>query len=153
MPGSQHAWHIYSDGGCAPSNPGPAGWGVVCEPPNGQDVIERCGFLGHGTNQVAELSGAIEGLKLTPEGALVVLVSDSQYVIKGLSEWRRGWERRGWRNAKGEQVANADLWRALFSLADARKVSPRWVRGHNGHAQNERADRLVAKALQEKTSP
>ncbi len=150
MPDVAQTWMVYSDGGCAPHNPGPAAWGVVCEPPGGAPAIERYGFLGYGTNQIAEIAAAIEGLKLTPEGSSVVLVSDSQYVVKGLSEWRKGWERRGWRNSKGEPVANADLWRAIFALWDARKVTARWVRGHSGHPQNERADRLVAKALRER---
>ncbi len=76
------------------------------------------------------------------------LVSDSQYVLKGLSEWRAGWERRGFRNAKGDPVANLELWKRLFAVADARKVSVRWVRGHQGNVNNERADRLAVAALQ-----
>ena len=91
---------------------------------------------------------AIEGLSRTPEGAAVELVSDSQYVLKGLSEWRAGWERRGFRNAKGDPVANLELWKRLFAVADARKVSVRWVRGHQGNVNNERADRLAVAALQ-----
>jgi ribonuclease HI len=79
----------------------------------------------------------------------VELVSDSQYVLKGLTEWRKGWERKGFRNAKGEPVANLPLWRKLFALADARKVSVRWVRGHNGDLHNERVDGLANKALRE----
>lgn len=139
-------WTVYSDGGCAPHNPGPAAWAVVIERPTGER-FERFQFIGHGTNQIAELTGAIEGLKLTPPGAPVLLVSDSQYVIKGLTEWRRGWERRGWRNKQGEPLANVELWRALFALADERGLTARWVRGHAGHPQNERADRLVGEAL------
>ncbi|MHB1770593.1 MAG: ribonuclease H family protein [Acidimicrobiales bacterium] len=142
----QPQWAVYSDGGCAPHNPGPAAWGALIETPTGE-TLERNGFIGHGTNQIAELTGAIEGLKVTPAGAEVLLVSDSQYVIKGLTEWRRGWERRGWRNSQGDPVANASLWRALFALADERRVQARWVRGHAGHPQNERADRLAGEAL------
>ena len=140
------SWAVYSDGGCAPHNPGPAAWGALIETPAGE-TLERNGFIGHGTNQIAELTGAIEGLRVTPLGAEVLLVSDSQYVIKGLTEWRRGWERRGWRNSQGDPVANASLWRALFALADERRVQARWVRGHAGHPQNERADRLAGEAL------
>ena len=104
--------------------------------------------IGPGTNQIAEITAAIEGLSRTPEGAAVELVSDSQYVLKGLSEWRAGWERRGFRNAKGDPVANLELWKRLFAVADARKVSVRWVRGHQGNVNNERADRLAVAALQ-----
>ena len=127
----QPQWAVYSDGGCAPHNPGPAAWGALIETPTGE-TLEHNGFIGHGTNQIAELTGAIEGLKATPAGAAVLLVSDSQYVIKGITEWRRGWERRGWRNSQGDPVANASLWRALFALADERRVQARWVRGPTG---------------------
>ncbi|EWS53084.1 MULTISPECIES: ribonuclease H [unclassified Methylibium] len=140
-------WIAYTDGACAPSNPGPAAWGAVLIAPDGRTETDHFGFIGHGTNQIAELTAAIEGLTRVPAGALVELVSDSQYVLKGLSEWRTGWERKGYRNSKGEPVANLHLWKQLFALADARKVSTRWVRGHNGDPLNERADALANKAL------
>lgn len=144
-------WVAYTDGACAPSNPGPSGWGVVLIAPEGHEITEHItehyGFIGPGTNQIAELTAAIEGLERTPPGAQVELVSDSQYVLKGLSEWRAGWERKGFRNSKGEQVANLALWKRLFALADLRKVKTRWVRGHNGDTHNERADALANKAL------
>ncbi len=141
-------WIAYTDGACAPSNPGPAGWGAVLIAPDGVTETDHYGFLGHGTNQIAELSAAIEGLERVPVGASVELVSDSQYVLKGLSEWRAGWERKGYRNSKGEPVANLALWKRLFAIADARKVATRWVRGHNGDPYNERADKLANTALQ-----
>lgn len=151
MPQGQAAWTLHCDGGCAPSNPGPAGWGVVLHGPAGQ-VSHHWGFLGPGTNQIAELNAAIAGLELTPAGAVVALVSDSQYVVKGLTEWRSGWERKGFRNSKGEPVANMALWKRLFALADERAVQARWVRGHAGHEHNEVADRLVAEALRTRAS-
>ena len=140
-------WVVYADGACAPSNPGPAGWGLVLIAPDGGGETDHFGFIGQGTNQIAELTAAIEGLSRVPEGEAVELVSDSQYVLKGLGEWRAGWERRGFRNAKGEPVANLALWKRLFALADARRVSTRWVRGHNGDVLNERADALAGQAL------
>ena len=140
-------WVLYADGACAPSNPGPSGWGLVLIAPDGQRETDHYGFIGHGTNQIAELTAAIEGLRRVPAGAQVELVSDSQYVLKGLSEWRAGWERRGFRNSKGEQVANLELWKRLFAEADARVVKTRWVRGHTGDPYNERADALANKAL------
>jgi ribonuclease HI len=115
--------------------------------PGAAAASEHYGFIGPGTNQVAELTAAIEGLTRVPAGAAVELVSDSQYVLKGLSEWRGGWERRGFRNSKGEPVANLGLWKRLFALADARRVATRWVRGHNGDVHNERADALANLAL------
>lgn len=145
-------WVAYTDGACAPTNPGPSGWGVVLLAPGAPSRTEHYGYIGPGTNQIAELTAAIEGLARVPSGAAVELVSDSQYVLKGLSEWRSGWERRGFKNSKGEPVANLGLWKRLFVLADARKVTTRWVRGHNGDVHNERADALANLALRERGS-
>ena len=142
-------WVAYTDGACAPSNPGPAAWGAVVLAPDGAEAAMHKGFIGPGTNQIAELTAAIEGLARTPEGAQVELVSDSQYVLKGLKEWRAGWERKSYRNSKGEPVANLALWKRLFALADARAVSTRWVRGHTGDFHNEQADQLANAALRD----
>lgn len=136
---------VYTDGGCQ-GNPGPAGWGVVLVS-KGRAVLEHSGFIGHATNQVAELVAAIEGLACTPEGAHVELVSDSQYVLKGLSEWRRGWERNGFQNSAGKPVANLGHWKRLYALADVRRVVVRWVRGHTGEPFNERCDQLAGLAI------
>lgn len=136
---------VYADGACK-HNPGPASWGIVVVA-NGIVQEEANGFLGHQTNQVAELSAAIEGLSRTAPGTTLELVSDSQYVLKGLTEWRKGWERRGWLNAKREPVANQTLWQRLFALADARTVRVRWVKGHNGDTYNERCDVLANQAI------
>ena len=139
-------WVAYTDGGCKPSNPGPAAWGAVLIEPNGTTIQRHNGFIGHGTNQIAELTAAIEGLSRIPEGAEIELVSDSQYVLKGLTEWRAGWLKRGWKNSKGEPVANQSLWKKLYAIADARKVSTRWVKGHSNDKYNEEADMLVHQA-------
>ena len=144
-------WVAYTDGACAHSNPGPAGWGAVLIAPDGRTETDHYGFIGPGTNQIAELTAALEGLTRVPAGDAVELVSDSQYVLKGLTEWRAGWERKGYRNSKGEPVANLALWKQLFAAADARKVTTRWVRGHNGDVYNERADALANKALATKS--
>lgn len=140
---------VYTDGACAPSNPGPCAWGAVLI--SGNDTpTEHFGFIGHGTNQVAELTAALQGLLLTPRGAAVELVSDSQYVLKGITEWRAGWERNGWRNSKKEPVANLEIWQRLFAAVDARKVTTRWVKGHNDDRFNELADRLANAGLKAK---
>ena len=138
-------WTCYTDGGCQ-GNPGPCGWGAVVIAPAGA-ATENAGFLGHGTNQIAELSAALHGLGMTPAGADVLLVSDSQYVLKGLTEWRQGWERKGFRNSKGETVANLALWKALYAVADQRRVKTQWVKGHTGHPHNERCDVLAGRAI------
>lgn len=138
---------VYTDGACAPSNPGPCGWGVVLIHGLTGEITEHCGFIGHGTNQIGEITAAVEGLLLVEPGAHVELVSDSQYVLKGLTEWRAGWERNGWRNAKKEPVKNMALWKRLFAAADQRVVSTRWVRGHSGDKFNEMADAMAGKSL------
>ncbi|HZE90212.1 MAG TPA: ribonuclease H [Rhizobacter sp.] len=145
-------WMAYTDGACAPSNPGPAGWGAVLIAPDGKTESDHYGFIGPGTNQIAELTAALEGLSRVPLGAAVELVSDSQYVLKGISEWRGGWERKGFKNSKGELVANLALWKRLFAAVDVRTVTVRWVRGHSGDVYNERADALANKALALKNS-
>lgn len=146
------SWVLYTDGACGPKNPGYAAWGAVVLPPDGSGPLCHNGYIGEGTNQIAELTAALEGLLLIPEGASVKLISDSQYVLKGLTEWRKGWERKGWRNAEGQPVANAGLWRKLFAAYDARKVATQWVRGHAGNQYNERADELAVAAREAKRS-
>lgn len=141
-------WTVYADGACAPTNPGPSAWGAVVLPP-GKGPEEHKGFIGHGTNQRAELSAAIYGLEQVPNHAAVELVSDSMYVLNGLTIWRAGWEQRGFKNAKKEPVANKELWQQLYLIADARRVQTRWVRGHTGDLFNERADGLATSALRE----
>ncbi|QRX81716.1 ribonuclease H [Glaciimonas sp. PAMC28666] len=140
------SWIVYTDGGAAPSNPGPAAWGAVVITPD-KVISHHKGFIGQGTNQIAELTAAIEGLSLIPADSKVELVSDSQYVLKGLTEWRSGWERNGMRNSKKEVVANLELWKRLYQVADARKVTTRWIKGHSGDKYNEQADVLVGEAL------
>ncbi len=138
-------WICYTDGGCQ-GNPGPCAWGAVIVPPT-SGTIENAGFLGHGTNQIAELSAALHGIGMTPVGAEVLLISDSQYTLKGLTEWRRGWESKGFRNSKGEIVANLGIWKLLYAAADLRRVKTQWVKGHSGQVHNERCDVLAAEAI------
>lgn len=142
-------WLVYTDGACAPTNPGPCAWGVAVIHPETKEVAQHKGYIGHGTKPIAEITAAIEGLRLTPEDAIVELHSYNECMIKGLSEWRRVWERRGFKTAKGEQVANLLLWKELFDLADARKVTCRFVRRHLGDAHSKLANQLAGQALAE----
>lgn len=130
---------IYCDGSSL-GNPGPAGWGVVLQ---GKEVTEGCGALGDTTNQVAELTAAIRALEATEVGSVIRLHSDSEYVIKGMSNWIRGWLRNGWKTAKGNPVSNRELWESLHELASQRTVAWKWVKGHSGDPLNERADQLA----------
>lgn len=143
---------VYADGGCDP-NPGPGGWGVVIQDPAG--TVELHGGDRATTNNRMELTAAIRALEHFPEGAAIEMRCDSQYVVKSVTEWMRGWKARGWRTATGP-VKNIDLMQRLDALAAARDVRWTWVRGHAGEAGNERADRLAAlgrrEALSGKTS-
>lgn len=138
-------YQVFSDG-CSKGNPGNSGWGVVIVRPDKQE-FEYKGAIGKATNQIAELVAAIEGLSRIPEGVAAVLVSDSQYVLKGISEWRKGWESKGMKNSKGEIIANLELWKTLYAIVDARKVKTRWVKGHTGDKYNERCDQLANESL------
>lgn len=136
-------WKIWCDGSCGPTNPGPCAWGAVIESPSGERS-EHYGFIQtRGTNNIAELTAAIEALRQIPEGAEVILYSDSQYTLKGLGEWLPGWIKKGWKTASGSPVLNQELWQQLHQEYLARKVQLNWVRGHNGHPENERADQLA----------
>lgn len=136
---------VYADGGCDP-NPGPGGWGVVIAGPDGP--IELCGGESATTNNRMELTAAIRALEHFPEGAQVEMRCDSQYVVRSVTEWMRGWKARGWRTASGP-VKNRDLMERLDAVAAARDVRWTWVRGHAGDVDNERADRLAAQGRRE----
>lgn len=140
-------YFAYSDGACK-GNPGPGGWGCVVELPNGSRVEKRGGELGT-TNNKMELMGAITALQNTPIGATVRLTTDSQYVIKGITEWMAGWKRRGWQASTGGEVKNQELWKILDAECIQRKVTFEWVRGHTGHPENERCDELANQAITE----
>ncbi len=135
---------IYCDGACSGNGvrlEAPGGWGVVVI--TDQEVYAGFGGSAHTTNNKMELTAAIEALRSLPKGAKAVLRTDSQYVIKGCTEWRAGWVRKGMKNSKGEAVANPELWTVLWAEVDARRVQFEWVKGHNGDAGNELADALA----------
>ncbi|WP_019906670.1 ribonuclease HI [Methylobacterium sp. 77] len=135
----------YADGGCDP-NPGPGGWGVVIEGPEGK--VELCGGDRATTNNRMELTAAIRALSHFPAGAAIEMRCDSQYVIKSVTEWMRGWKAKGWRTSTGP-VKNVELMQELDALNAARDVRWTWVRGHTGNVGNERADRLAAQGRRE----
>ena len=131
----------YTDGSCI-GNPGPGGWGVHIEQPDGR-VVEAGGGEIRTTNNRMELRAAIEALRLTADAPLVAIVTDSQYVRRGVLEWLAGWQRNGWRTADKKPVKNADLWQELLAAVASHRIEWRWVKGHAGHAENERVDRLA----------
>ena len=135
---------IYSDGACK-GNPGLGGWGALLVA-GGQEK-EIFGGEPNTTNNRMELMAVIQALNALKRPCDVVVHTDSQYVQKGISEWIHGWKARGWKTASKEPVKNADLWQALDAAQAQHKVEWRWVRGHNGHAGNERADQLANRGV------
>lgn len=136
---------VHTDGACEP-NPGRGGWGVSIEA-NGQTLVELCGGDPSTTNNRMEMTAAIVALTVLPLACQVTLLSDSQYVINGMTIWSAG-RKRKMRNGK-KPVPNVDLWRTLDALADGRSITWRWVKGHNGHRGNERADHLASLAIRQ----
>jgi ribonuclease HI len=141
---------IYTDGACK-GNPGPGGWGVLLK--SGATEKELYGGELGTTNNRMELTAVIEGLAALKRPCEVTLYLDSQYVLKGITEWIHGWKAKGWRTSTKEPVKNAELWQRLDALvaSGGHKIDWRWVRGHAGDPGNERADVLanmgVEKAL------
>ena len=140
--------HLYTDGACS-GNPGPGGWAAILEststPPTRKELS---GGVAETTNNRMELQGVIAGLQALKEPCVVHLHADSQYVVKGLTEWLPGWVRRGWKNSQNKPVENRDLWEQLLLAKQPHTLHCHWVRGHAGHPQNERADALAVAALQ-----
>ena len=133
---------VYTDGGCAPTNPGPGGYGVVLI--HGGHRREFCGGYRLTTNNRMELTAAIRGLEALKEPCDVSLFSDSQYVVNGITKgWAERWRSNGWRLSNKRPAENVDLWEQLLDLCKKHKVRFEWVRGHSGHPENECCDKLA----------
>jgi len=145
-------WRLWADGACS-GNPGPGGWGIVVQGPDGESTDSR-GYRDT-TNNRMELRGAIEALSRVPRGAQAVLHTDSRYVVDAIAKkWVDGWRRKGWRKADGGEVKNVDLWEELVEAMDGKRVRFQWVEGHAGDRNNERCDKLaVAASKGSKLSP
>lgn len=140
---------IFTDGACS-GNPGPGGWGVVLR--YGNREKELSGGEAMTTNNRMELTAAIMGLSALKEPCAVKLVTDSKYVAEAIEKgWARSWQKNGWKKADKKPALNSDLWQRLLELLDVHTVNIEWVKGHAGHPENERCDRLAVayyKALQ-----
>lgn len=137
----------YTDGSCAPSNPGPGGHAYLLYAPDGSCTEGQGHSAETSTNNREELKAAILVLKQAPTHTPLTIRSDSQYLCNGMNEWMSGWIKKDWKNAKKKPVENKDLWLELKEIAEERgSVIFEWVRGHNGNADNERVDELAGEA-------
>ncbi len=140
----------YTDGACS-GNPGPGGWGALLIARDGDEIVKEREVNGgepDTTNNRMELRAAIEALSSLKRRTEVTIVTDSSYVKDGLTKWIHGWKRNGWKTAAKKPVKNEDLWRALDSAVAQHDVSWEWVKGHAGHEENERADKLARDGME-----
>ncbi len=135
----------YTDGACS-GNPGPGGWGVLMVAREGAEVVKERTLNGgepDTTNNRMELLAAISALEALTRDTALTIVTDSAYVKNGVTEWIHGWKRNGWKTAARAPVKNVDLWQRLDAAQARHQVTWRWIKGHAGHAENERADELA----------
>lgn len=137
---------IFTDGACR-GNPGPGGWGVVLRFKGKEKSLH--GGEADTTNNRMEMMAAIQGLESLSRPCKVTLTTDSKYVMQGITEWINGWKRNGWKNSAKQPVKNVDLWQRLDQARSIHEVQWRWVKGHSGHPENERADELANLGIDE----
>jgi ribonuclease HI len=137
---------IFCDGACS-GNPGPGGFGAILRA--GSSEKELSGGELNTTNNRMELTAAITALEALSRPCSVSVTTDSQYLVKGITEWIFSWMKKGWVNSKKDPVLNRDLWERLYTLSKTHRIEWRWVRGHSGHPENERCDDLARSAIRE----
>jgi ribonuclease HI len=138
--------YIYTDGACR-GNPGPGGWGVLMRYKDTEK--EYFGAEKETTNNRMEMSAVIESLNLLTRPCKINLCTDSRYVIDGITKWLPGWKKKNWKNSKNQAVKNEDLWRIMDKLVQQHDISWNWIKGHSGHIENEQADALANKGIDE----
>ena len=137
---------IFTDGACR-GNPGKGGWGVMIRS-NGLEESLYGGNIST-TNNIMELTAAIKALEYIPKNSNVVLTTDSKYVMQGITEWIKNWKLRDWKTASKKPVLNKELWKRLDTLTNLHSIEWKWVKGHSGHRENEIADQLANKGIDE----
>lgn len=142
----EHIVEIFTDGACR-GNPGPGGWGAILRYKGKEKILY--GGERETTNNRMELMAAIRALESLTRPCRVHMTTDSQYVMKGITEWMDNWKRRGWKTAGRQPVKNVDLWQRLDKALASHDMTWEWVRGHTGHPENERADELANKGIDE----
>lgn len=135
---------IFTDGACR-GNPGPGGWGALLRYGDHEKTLKGSECLT--TNNRMELTAAIRALQSLKSGCNVVLTTDSRYVMGGIESWMTDWKKRGWKTAARKPVKNQDLWRSLDEACHGHRIEWRWIKGHSGHPENERADCLANEAI------
>ena len=135
---------IYTDGACR-GNPGQGGWGAILKYAN--TIKEINGVSQQTTNNIMELTAVIESLKLLNRRCNIIITTDSNYVKNGITEWIYNWKKNGWKTANKKPVKNQDLWIELDNLVKQHKIEWKWIKGHSGHPENERADQLANEAI------
>ena len=138
--------HIFTDGACK-GNPGPGGWGAVLK--YGDHVKELKGYSSETTNNIMELTAVIEALKSLTRPCKIILTTDSNYVKNGITEWIHSWKKKGWKTATKKPVKNKEYWQQLDVEVQRHTIDWKWVKGHSGHPENERADELANEAVDE----
>ena len=138
---------VYTDGACS-GNPGPGGYGIILK--KGDHSRKISGYAPSTTNNRMELMAVIEALRAIKKPSKVKVVSDSSYVIKGMTEWITGWKNKNWINSQKKPVLNRDLWEKLLEFSRPHSVEWVWVKGHHGHIENEECDKLAREAIANK---
>jgi ribonuclease HI len=143
--------YAYTDGACS-GNPGPGGWGVLLQARSGDEIVKEralCGGEPDTTNNRMELLAAISALESLSRPSSITVVTDSAYVKNGVTSWIHGWKRNGWKTAAKKPVKNEELWKRLDAAGAGHDVTWKWVKGHAGHPENERADELARQGMAE----
>ena len=137
---------IFTDGACK-GNPGPGGWGAIMK--YGDHVKELNGYSAETTNNIMELTAVIEALKSLTRPCAIILTTDSNYVKNGITEWIHNWKKKGWKTANKKPVKNKECWLQLDVEVQRHQIEWKWVKGHSGHPENERADELANEAVED----
>ena len=144
MCGKNRILEIFTDGACS-GNPGPGGYGAILK--YGEVEKEIWGCERETTNNRMEMTAVIEALRLLSRPCKIRIVTDSNYVVKGMTQWIHGWVKRNWTNAQKKPVLNRDLWEQLLEMSRPHDIEWRWIKGHDGHRENERCDKMARKAI------
>lgn len=145
MTNNSNIVQIFTDGACK-GNPGPGGWGAILRYANTEKELN--GYAPETTNNIMELTAVIEALKTLSRSCPIVITTDSNYVKDGITKWIHNWKLKGWKTAARKPVKNKKLWITLDELTQGHDITWKWVKGHSGHSENERADELANEAIE-----